>query len=164
MLTADHRKVEAMFDRYEKEKDGEAEARRELAQEICNELTVHTQLEEELFYPWLRENLKDDDMELVEEAVVEHAAAKDLIAQLEAADEVDDAFDAKVKVLGEQIKHHAGEEEEEIFPKVKSEREALDELGQEMFSRKAELLEDIGLELPQGGRSREEPPAKRPTH
>lgn len=155
LLEADHRKVEALFEQYEDEKEGDEDARREIAKKICGELTVHAQLEEEIFYPWLRENLDEDDMDMLEEAYVEHAGAKDLIAQIESATEVDSAFDAKVKVLSEYIKHHVKEEEEEIFPEVRGEQEELDALGQEMHGRKAELMEELGLEADAP------PPAKR---
>lgn len=144
LLTSDHRKVERLFQMYEDEKEGEDETRRDLAQKICGELTVHAQVEEELFYPWLKENM--DEMDKIEEAYVEHAGAKDLIAQIQGASEVDDTYDAKVKVLSEYIKHHVKEEENEIFPEVKDQQEALDELGQEMAARKAELMEQMGLE------------------
>ena len=138
-LSADHRKVEALFKDYEKAKQADDDSRRDIAENICMELTVHATVEEEIFYPWLRETLDDDDMDLVEEAQVEHDGAKDLIAQIQGATEVDDVYDAKVKVLSEYIKHHVKEEEEEIFPSVASEKEALDELGEEMQARKAEL-------------------------
>jgi hemerythrin superfamily protein len=150
MLTADHRTVEEMFERYESEKESDDDTKRAIAQRICGELTVHAQVEEELFYPWLRENLDEDDMEMVEEAQVEHQSAKDLIAQLEGASEIDETYDAKVKVLGEYIKHHVQEEENEIFPEVSSEKEALDELGQEMMARKVELMEELGLMQEEG--------------
>ena len=143
LLMSDHRKVEDLFERYDSEKEGDEDTRREIATQICGELTVHAQVEEELFYPWLRENL--DDIEMLEEAYVEHAGAKDLIAQIEGAGEVDDAYNAKVKVLGEYIKHHVKEEEQEIFPEVRGEKEALDELGQEMAARKGELMEELGF-------------------
>jgi len=138
-LMADHRKVEALFKDYEKAKQADDDSRRDIAETICAELTVHAAVEEEIFYPWLRETLEEDDMDLVEEAQVEHDGAKDLIAQIQAAADVDDVYDAKVKVLSEYIKHHVKEEEEEIFPSVSSEKEALDELGEEMAARKAEL-------------------------
>jgi hemerythrin superfamily protein len=150
MLTADHRTVEELFERYESEKESDDDTKRALAQRICGELTVHAQVEEELFYPWLRENLDEDDMEMVEEAQVEHQSAKDLIAQIEGASEIDETYDAKVKVLGEYIKHHVEEEENEIFPEVSSEKEALDELGQEMMARKLELMEELGLMQEEG--------------
>ena len=138
-LMADHRKVEALFKDYEKAKQADDDSRRDIAEDICMELTVHATIEEEIFYPWLRETLDDDDMDMVEEAQVEHNGAKDLIAQIQGAAAVDDVYDAKVKVLSEYIKHHVKEEEEEIFTSVASEKEALDELGEEMAARKAEL-------------------------
>jgi hemerythrin-like domain-containing protein len=145
LLITDHRKVEMLFDQYEEEKEGDEETKRQLATQICGELTVHAQVEEELFYPWLRENLDEEKMELVEEADVEHQSAKDLIAQIEAATEIDETYDAKVKVLGEYVKHHVEEEENEIFKEVRDMKEELDELGQEMAARKAELMEEMGL-------------------
>jgi hemerythrin superfamily protein len=160
LLEADHRSVESLFEQYEGEKEGDEETRRAIAQRICGELTAHAQLEEEIFYPWLRDNLDGDDLEMLEEAYVEHASAKDLIAQIEAAGAVDAAFDARVKVLGEYIKHHVKEEENEIFEEVRDMKEELDELGQEMSARKAELMEELGLEgttkSGRGGRSRQE--------
>lgn len=146
LLEVDHRKVEALFEQYEAQKDGDEDAKRGIAGRICGELTVHAQVEEEIFYPWLRENLDEDDMEMLEEAYVEHAGAKDLIAQIESADEVDEAYDAKVKVLAEYIKHHVKEEENEIFAEVREMSEELDELGQQMQARKTELMEELGIE------------------
>lgn len=145
LLEADHRNVEALFNKYEQEKEGGDEEKRAIAERICGELTAHAQLEEELFYPWLRENLDEDRMEMVEEAQVEHNGAKDLIAQIEAAPEIDAAFDAMVKVLSEYIKHHVKEEEQEIFPAVRDMKDELDELGQEMAARKVDLAEALGL-------------------
>jgi hemerythrin superfamily protein len=146
MLEADHRNVEALFEAYEQRKEDGEEARRAVAEKICGELTVHAQVEEEIFYPWLRENLSGDDLGMVEEADVEHATAKDLIGQIEDAPNVDEAYDARVKVLSEYIKHHVKEEEQEIFPKVAEHAEELDELGQLMGARKTELREELGLE------------------
>ena len=77
LLMSDHRKVEDLFEQYDQEKESDDGTRREIAQKICAELTIHAQVEEELFYPWLRENLEDDEMEMVEEAQVEHQTAKD---------------------------------------------------------------------------------------
>ena len=145
LLMADHRKVEDLFEQFEQEKESDEGTRREIAQKICAELTIHAQVEEELLYPWLKENLGDDDMEMVEEAYVEHATAKDLIAQIEGASDIDEQFNAKVKVLGEYIKHHVQEEENEIFPEVRDQQEELDELGQEIAARKGELKEEMGL-------------------
>jgi hemerythrin superfamily protein len=145
MLIADHRTVDKLFKRYEDEKESDDETKRGIALRVCGELTVHAQVEEDLFYPWLRENLDEDRMELVEEAQIEHQTAKDLIAQIESATEIDEAYDAKVKVLGEYIKHHVQEEENEIFPAVSGEKDALDELGQEMMARRVELMDELGL-------------------
>lgn len=146
LLMSDHRKVEALFKKYEAEKEGDEDARQTLAEQICDELTVHATVEEEIFYPWLRENLPEDKMELVEEAEVEHQTAKDLIDEIEGADTVDEAFDAKVKVLSEYIQHHVEEEEDEIFKEVREMKEELDELGEAMAARKSELMEELGLE------------------
>jgi hemerythrin superfamily protein len=143
LLMADHRKVEDLFEQYDSEKESDEDTRRAIAQKICGELTVHTTVEEEILYPWLRENL--EDMEMLEEAYVEHNGAKDLIAQIESSSEVDDAYNAKVKVLSEYVKHHVKEEEQEIFPEIRSEKEELDELGQQIASRKSELMEELGL-------------------
>lgn len=148
LLASDHRKVEALFERYEQEKEDESGSRDALAERICKELTVHTRLEEELFYPWLRENLDADDTDLLDEALVEHASAKDLIAQIEGSREVDETYDARVKVLGEYVHHHVQEEENEIFPLVSGDETQLDELGQEMHARKAELMQELGLPQP----------------
>lgn len=145
MLMADHRKVEDLFEQYEVAKDAEDESRKDIAATLCNEITVHAAVEEEIFYPWLRDTLEDDDMDMVEEAEIEHAGAKDLVSQIEEAPTVDAVFDAKVKVLGEYIKHHVREEENEIFPSVSGEREALDGLGRQMEARKAELKEELGI-------------------
>lgn len=145
LLENDHRNVEALFEQYESEKESDDGTKREIAMRICCELTAHAQLEEELFYPWLRENLDEEDMEMLEEAYIEHASAKDLIAQLEGARDIGPEFDARVKVLSEYIKHHVQEEENEIFKVVRDMAEDLDELGQEMHARKAELMEELGL-------------------
>lgn len=145
LLMADHRKVEDLLEQFEQEKESDEGTRREIAQRICAEITIHAQVEEELFYPWLKENLDEEDMDMVEEAYVEHATAKDLIAQIEGTSDIDEQFNAKVKVLGEYIKHHVQEEENEIFQEVRAEQEELDELGQEMAARKGELKEEMGL-------------------
>lgn len=150
LLESDHRKVEMLFDQYEDEKDGDEDTKRQLAERICAELTAHAQLEEEVFYPWVKENIDDDEMDMLEEAYVEHASAKDLIAQIQGATEVDAAYDAKVKVLSEYIKHHVQEEENELFEEIGDRRDELDELGQEMHARKAELMEELGLADAQG--------------
>lgn len=139
LLRADHRKVQGLFDEFEKARGDDKKA--ELAQEICAELKVHAQIEEEIFYPAAREALKEQD--LIDEATVEHASAKDLIAQIEQARAGDELFDAKVTVLGEYIKHHVKEEHNEIFPKVKKSRLDLKALGRELAERKETLKAEM---------------------
>jgi len=146
MLMADHRKVEDLFEQYQAAKDADDDSRRDIAATLCTEITVHAAVEEEVFYPWLRETLDEDDVDMVEEAQVEHDGVKELVAQIEEAGSADDVLDAKVKVLGEYVKHHVREEEGEIFPAVAGEREALDELGQQMQARKEELEEELGID------------------
>jgi hemerythrin-like domain-containing protein len=138
LLTAEHRQVSAMFKQFEELGERAKASKKKLADQICAALRVHTQIEEEIFYPAVREASKDLE-DVVDEAVVEHASAKDLIEQLEAADPEDDLYDAKVKVLGEQVEHHVGEEEKEMFPKVRKLSLDLVDLGQEMADRRDEL-------------------------
>jgi len=156
LLTSDHRNVEDLFQEFETLKDADDASRVAVAQKICAELTVHAQIEEDLVYPWLRENLDETDM--VAEAEVEHATLKQLIAQIEPVGEPDEAFDAKVKVLSEYVKHHVKEEENEIFPEVADEKEELDELGQELAARKAELRSEMGLPSEDDGEPAKVPP------
>ncbi|MBG9387693.1 hemerythrin domain-containing protein [Caenimonas aquaedulcis] len=142
LLDADHRAVKKMFKDYEELTNSRARSagqkKMELAQQICNELKVHAQIEEEIFYPALRGAIKETD--LIDEADVEHASAKDLIAQIEAAGEADDMFDAKVKVLGEYIDHHVKEEKNEMFPKARAARKLdLVAMREELEARKEEL-------------------------
>ena len=143
LLKADHKEVKAMFKSYDKLVESEAaeEERLSIAQEICLALTVHATVEEELFYPAAREVLPEDD--LVDEAAVEHASAKDLIAQIEGSEPSDDLYDAKVKVLGEYIDHHVKEEEEELFPQVRKAGLDLKGLGKQMATRKQALLAEL---------------------
>jgi hemerythrin superfamily protein len=147
LLDADHKAVKKMFKEYEEltgsRARNAAQMKKELAMQICQELTVHTQIEEEIFYPALREVFKDTD--LLDEATVEHQSAKDLIAQIQGAGDADDMFDAKVKVLGEYIDHHVKEERTEIFPKARSARK-LDLMGmrEQLETRKEELMSESG--------------------
>ena len=136
LLKADHREVEKLFGQFEKAKD--EDRKQALADKICLELKVHTQIEEEIFYPAGREYL--DDEEMIDEAVVEHAAAKDLIAEIEGMQPSDDLYDAKVTVLQEQIEHHVEEEEKELFPKLKKTDMDMKAVGAQLKSRKAELM------------------------
>lgn len=134
LLTNDHKEVKALFAQFDALSDRSKASKKKIATQICNALTVHTQIEEEIFYPRVKDAIKDEDM--IDEAVVEHASAKDLIAQLEAMDPDDALYDAKVKVLSEQIDHHVEEEEGEMFPKVKKSGIDLAALGEEMAALK----------------------------
>jgi len=139
LLTKQHKEVADMFDEFENMSDRATTSKKKLVEKICEQLIMHTAIEEEIFYPAVREASKETE-DMVDEAVVEHASAKDLIAQLQEADPGDDLYDAKVKVLGEQIEHHVEEEEEEMFPKVRKLKLDLEQLGQEMAARRDELL------------------------
>ncbi len=145
LLETDHKEVKALFKQYEKlaKEDGPAKSKQAIALEICSKLKVHTTIEEELLYPAARAALKGDDADLVDEADVEHAGAKDLIAQIEASSPADDHYDAKVKVLGEQIDHHVGEEEEKMFPKLRKTALDLLTLGEELAARKDEVMKSM---------------------
>jgi hemerythrin-like domain-containing protein len=138
MLTAEHREVEQMFEQFEQLGERAKASRKKLADQICNALILHTEIEEEIFYPALRDASKEAGDKL-DEALVEHASAKDLIAQIQEMDPEDDLYDAKVKVLSEQVEHHVKEEEKEMFPMAKKSGLDLVALGQEMASRKDEL-------------------------
>lgn len=141
LLKTDHKEVKGLFKAYDKLVKDEADAgeKQALALQICAMLTAHATIEEELFYPAAREVLGEDE-DLVDEADVEHASAKELIAQIEAGTPDDPLYDAKVKVLGEYIEHHVKEEEGEMFPKIKKSDLDLDAMGEELEARKAELL------------------------
>ena len=140
MLKADHKKVSGLFADFEKARA--ASKKKALVAEICQELTIHTTLEEEIFYPAVQTALKDH--ELVPEANVEHGSVKDLIAQVEGVEPDGDMYDARVKVMGEFVKHHVKEEQNEMFPKAQKTRVDMVELGQRMMARKQELLADLG--------------------
>lgn len=145
LLMEDHKKVQKMFKEFEKlSKQEDEEGKDELARLICAELTVHTQIEEEIFYPAAREAL--DEQDLLDEAEVEHASAKDLIEQIESMRAGEELFDAKVTVLGEYVNHHIKEEQDEMFPKIKKSELDLEALGEEMSQRKTELMAEMGME------------------
>lgn len=145
ILTEDHKKVKKMFMDFDKlmKSDGKEVEKGTLVEKICEELTVHTQIEEEIFYPAVRAAIDDDD--LMDEADVEHAGAKELIAQLEEMEPGDDHYDAKVTVLGENIDHHVKEEQDEMFPKAKKAKLDLAALGAKMLKRRQELQASRGV-------------------
>ncbi len=147
LLKQDHREVEDLFEQFE---DAEQDEQGDIAERVCQMLTVHAQIEEEILYPAAKEAFEDDeDDDLVNEATVEHATAKDLIAKIEAMTPEDEEFKATVKVLSEYIKHHVKEEETEMFPKLKETDLDLKAIGTELYERKLELMEELGIEPPE---------------
>ncbi|WP_077034702.1 hemerythrin domain-containing protein [Pelomonas sp. KK5] len=136
LLKADHKKVSGLFEEFEKSRS--ASRKKKLVDQICMELTVHTEIEEEIFYPAVKAALKDKEM--VPEANVEHASIKDLITQVKGVEPDGEMYNARVKVMSEFVKHHVKEEHTEMFPKAKKTRLDMKELGARMASRKAELL------------------------
>ena len=141
LLKSDHRKVESLFARYEKSKNSGVKAK--LAREICLELSVHTTIEEEVFYPAIKFTV---DPEINDEAYVEHDGAKALIAEIMAGTPDDEFYDAKVKVLSEQIKHHVKEEEQRggMFAQAKDDGDVdLVALGSAMRARKKALVAEM---------------------
>jgi hemerythrin superfamily protein len=138
LLKEDHRAVEKLFKEFE---DAKGEGRKEkLAQRICLELSIHTKIEEEIFYPACDGKVDED---LLKEAHVEHDAAKLLMAEIEGGSgQSDDFFDAKVQVLGEEIDHHVKEEEGELFPQVRKADIDLKGLGEQLATRKKQLMMD----------------------
>jgi hemerythrin superfamily protein len=136
LLEADHREVDAYFEAFE-QANSDTEKKR-LADKICLALRIHTQIEEELFYPPARQATGDGD--LIDEALVEHTGAKTLIVQIEAMRPGQPLYDARVKVLGEQVRHHVEEEESDLFPEVRQTRIDLEALGAKLAARKVELM------------------------
>lgn len=147
LLKQDHDEVKAMFKQYEQLGDRAFVAKQKLAEKICLELTKHAMAEEEIFYPAVRADAEDAE-DLVDEATVEHASAKELIAQIHSMDPHDDLYDAKVKVLGEYINHHVEEEETEMFPQAKDAGIDLMALGQQIQARKDEIDEIPPMPMP----------------
>ena len=140
LLKQDHDEVRQLFDEYEQlaEDRGDGEERQALAEQICTMLTAHTTIEEEIFYPAAREAQIESD--LLDEAEVEHASAKDLIAQIQSMSPDDELYDAKVKVLGEYVVHHVEEEEGEIFPQCRKAKMDLAGLAEALADRKSQLM------------------------
>ena len=144
MLIADHREVQKMFKQFEKLKEqDDDQSKRDLVDLTCAELKVHTQIEEEIFYPAAREALAEGD--LVAEALVEHNSAKELIAKLQGSDANAEEYAAMFTVLGEYVNHHIAEEQDEMFPKLKKADLDWDALTAQMQERKGQLQEEMGL-------------------
>jgi hypothetical protein len=141
LLKEDHRKVEELFEQFEKARGDDR--KQKLALQICKELTIHTMLEEEIFYPACEGKVEGD---LLKESFVEHDAAKVLIAEIEAGEPSDEFYDSKVKVLQEEIEHHVEEEEQPkkgLFAQAREADIDLDALGEQMARRKEQLSEEI---------------------
>jgi hemerythrin superfamily protein len=140
LLKADHDEVEKLFKEFD---SASGEGRKEkLARQICRELTIHAQIEEEIFYPACEGKVEED---LLKESYVEHDAAKVMIAEIEAGEPSDDFYDAKMKVLQEEIEHHVQEEEkrmEGLFAQARKAGLDMDALGEQLAVRKAELMKE----------------------
>jgi uncharacterized protein (UPF0335 family) len=136
MLRADHKLVDSLFAEYAASKSNSR--KKGIVQKICSELSVHAQVEEEIFYPAVQKAMQDH--ELVPEATVEHATLKSLIAEVEGVEPDGEMFDAKIKVLSEYVKHHVKEEQNEIFPKAKATDLDMKLLGARIATRKEEIV------------------------
>ncbi|HYD80459.1 MAG TPA: hemerythrin domain-containing protein [Paucimonas sp.] len=146
LLVEDHQEVLSLFEDFKSLQDDEDvddDVKQTLVERICTELTIHSEIEEELLYPAMRDAFADHA--LLDEAEVEHAIAEQLIAELESMEPGDDLYDAKVSVLGEYVRHHIDEEQEKLFPKAKKAKMDLDTLGEELLLRKEELRTEFGL-------------------
>ena len=142
LLKEDHDKVKKAFKEFEKMDRSDIETCRQVVRSVCEDLRVHTALEEEIFYPAVREAIDDED--IMNEAAVEHEAAKTLIEQLENMEPDDPNYFATFTVLGEYVMHHVKEEESEMFPQAKKAKELdLQALGEQMRARKEELMADV---------------------
>jgi hemerythrin-like domain-containing protein len=145
LLTEDHRKVQKMFQEFKKLGDDDTEEKEELVRTACTELTIHAMIEEEIFYPALRGEIKDSS--LLDEANVEHTVAKQLIGELEEMTPDEELYDAKFTVLGEYVNHHIAEEEKELFPQAKRAKVDMQAIGQQLDKRKQELLEKMAVDV-----------------
>ncbi len=141
LLSADHKQVAQWFQQFETARSDDKKF--ELASQICMALTVHTQIEEEIFYPAFLQATGDEDMN--NEAVIEHQSAKTLIAEIEEMEPGDEMYDARVKVLGEMIAHHVEEEEgpDGMFEEARKADMDLEALGEQLMARKQELMEEL---------------------
>ena len=143
LLKQDHDEVRALFKEYEKAGDRAVAKKEKLAAQICEALTVHAEIEEEIFYPAVKAARSEEVKDEVREAVEEHKIVKTLVAEIEKMKPSDEQFDAKMTVLKEGVEHHASEEEEEMFKQARKNlsKDRLEELGEEMEARKGELVE-----------------------
>ncbi|WAC74216.1 hemerythrin domain-containing protein [Roseateles sp. SL47] len=147
LLRADHKKVNELFEQFKKTRS--AAKKKQIVSQICLELTVHAQIEEEILYPEVQAALKDKEM--VPEARVEHQSVKDLITAVEGVEPDGEDYEAKITVMGEWVKHHVKEEQNEMFPKVKKSRLDLVEMGERLQQRKEALLAEKMAEMADKG-------------
>ncbi len=156
LLKRDHDEVDGMFKQFEEIKETSEDSEKEaLVAQICDALTVHAQIEEEIFYPSARRALDaGEGKDLLDEAAVEHQTLKDLIERLEAAPTDDPLYDAGVKVLSEYVKHHVKEEESELFPKIKSSAMDTEAVGRKLADRKEQLTQSGGRARRSNGQQR----------
>lgn len=144
LLKSDHQEAKELFDQYEKIKDqGTSDQKMEIATKVCAALLIHMEIEEKIFYPRVRPKI--DASDLINEALVEHSGAKDLIQQIGETKPSDPMFDAKIQVLGEQIDHHVKEEERDLFPKVRKSGIDLLALGAQLLEEKNRIRLEHGL-------------------
>jgi hemerythrin-like domain-containing protein len=164
MLMSDHKKVQKMFRDFEKVKEQDQERSNQIVKTAVAALKIHTTLEEELFYPEARRLLSaksGEEESLVDEAEVEHKAAKTLISELEGMQPDDPHYAASFTVLGEYVKHHISEEEKQMFPKLKRAKLDVEELGHQMMERKQQLMSEMGIEEEAEAEMEEQRPARR---
>ena len=157
LLKHDHREVESMFKQFDAEDASRSKA--EMAQHICLSLIVHSEIEEELFYPAAKRALEDEGRDLIAEAKVEHMSLKRLIDDISGSSPGDELFEARMTVLKEYVKHHVHEEEHELMPQVKRADIDLEALGSRLQERKQALIEEYrGYAEQQTGTSVNLPP------
>jgi hemerythrin superfamily protein len=152
LLQEDHKRVLKLFRQFEKADREDPDAMRQIVEQACNDLTLHAQLEEELFYPALREALDEDQAEMLEEARVEHDSAKQLIEELRGLQAGDARYAATFTVLGEYVKHHVEEEESEIFKQAKRAKLDVEAIGEQVQERRAQLQGEAGGEMQAGAK------------
>lgn len=144
LLKSDHDRVKSLFAQFEDNKENEDE-KRKIAETIISEMMIHERIEEDVFYPAYRQAADKEGRELVAESVEEHHVVDLIVEELQTVELDDEQFDAKFKVLKENVEHHIKEEEEEMFPDAKKimDKATLDELGDVMFELKTNLMREI---------------------
>lgn len=161
LLLEDHRKVLKLFDEFKQmcqDENAADEAKQDLVDTACNELTLHAQLEQDLVYPALRDSLAEGM--LIEQALIEHQSATQLINELQMMQAGDEFYDAKFLVLSEYVRHHINEEQDKIFPQAKDAKLDLMAMGEQLQQRKQALQEEMGLAADGESRGRKGRPAK----